>query len=348
MSLAAPLLAILVALLPTTSPTSAQGLSPGLAQATLAQATLDKAGEKVTETAQKAADAVSGAAQRTADAAQTQFHRDPTFWTYVIAAIVAIACLLAFDIARPGSLERAGKRSISTVPGYVWLACAIMCYLIFSLAQVGALELPLDLKIDSSDPRNVALLTLFGFLGGTLAALTLARLLSIAEPSAGLVITQRCWVQGPLGALLVFPIVALTGMLLGMLNHALGGKTEQFGHETLRTLSENPGSLWPWVSVGCAVVLAPIFEELLFRGMLQTAILRAFGRPWAAILVASACFAAIHTVGSINMPWYGVAAIFVLSIGLGIAFERTKRIGVPILMHVLFNAGNVAITLMMS
>ena len=43
----------------------------------------------------------------------------------------------------------------------------------------------------------------------------------------------------------------------------------------------------------------------------------------------------------------GNNAGFVLSIGLGIAFERTKRIGVPILMHVLFNAGNVAITLMM-
>lgn len=326
-----------MALLSIAAPASAQ---------ILAQSTLDKAGQTVSQTAQKAADAVSGAAQRTADAAQTQFHRDPTFWTYVIAAVAAIACLLAFDIARPGSLERAGKRSIATVPAYVWLACAIMCYLIFTLSQVGALELPLNLKIGDTDPRNVALLTFFGFLGGTLSTVVLARLLSIAEPGAGLEITQRCLVQGLLGALLTFPIVALTGILLGMLNHALGGKTEQLGHETLRTLSESPDSFWPWVSVGCAVILAPIFEELLFRGMLQTAMVRAFGRTWPAIFVTSALFAATHLF-SINMPWYGVAAIFVLSIGLGVAFERTKRIGVPIIMHVLFNAANVAITLMM-
>lgn len=334
-----PLLATLLALLFIASPTSAQ---------TTGQTTLDKAGQAVTETAQKAADVASETAQKAADVAQTKFHQDPIFWSYVILSIAAIACLLAFDIARPGSLERAGKRSIPNVPAYVWIACAVMCFLAMTLSQVGALELPLNLKLGDTDPRNVALLTLFGFLGGTLTAIVLARLLSIAEPGAGLTITQRCFVQGSLGALLTFPIVALIGALMSMLHAAMGGNVQQLGHATLQNLSDNPSSVWPWVSVGSAVILAPIFEELLFRGMLQTAILRAFGRPWLAILLTSALFAAMHAIGGINMPWYAIAGIFVLSIGLGVAFERTKRIGVPIIMHVLFNAANVAITLLVS
>lgn len=319
--------------------------SPTCAQTS--QTTLDKAGQTVSDTAQKAAEVATETAQRAADAAQTKFHQDPIFWSYVIASIAAIACIVAFDLARAGSLERAGKRSISNVPGYVWVACAIMCYLAMTLSQVGALELPLDLKIGSTEPRNVALLTLFGFLGGSLTAVVLTRVLSIAEPGAGLVVTQRCAVQGALGVLLAFPIVGLVGVLLSMLHKALGGEVRRLGHATLQSLSDNPDSIWPWVSVASAVILAPIFEELLFRGMVQTALVRAFGRPWLAIFLTSGLFAAQHTVGNINMPWYAVSAIFVLSIGLGVAFERTKRIGVPIVMHVLFNAANVAITMTM-
>lgn len=342
------LAAFLLTLLPLTSPASAQTLPEALPQSLAQSPTLDKAGEAVSETAQKAAEAAADAAQRAAEAAQTQFHQDPIFWSYVIAAIAAIACIIGFDIARAGSLERAGKRSISSVPGYVWFGSAILCYLFSSLAQFGALELPLGLSATATDNRNIALLTLSGFLGGALSAIIISRALSIAEPNAGLSITQRCLVQGALGLLLAFPLVNLANILLALLHKSFGGTVEPLGHQTLRALSENPQSVWPWVSAACAIILAPVFEELVFRGMLQTALLRAFNRPWLAIFLTSALFAAMHTVGSIQMPWYGIASIFILSISMGIAFERTKRIGVPIVMHVLFNAANVAITLLIT
>ena len=41
------------------------------------------------------------------------------------------------------------------------------------------------------------------------------------------------------------------------------------------------------------------------------------------------------------MPWYAIAVLFVLGWILGFAFEKSKSIGVPILIHVLFNAANV-------
>jgi membrane protease YdiL (CAAX protease family) len=48
------------------------------------------------------------------------------------------------------------------------------------------------------------------------------------------------------------------------------------------------------------------------------------------------------------MPWYAVAVVTVLSICMGVAFERTRDLSTPIVMHILFNAGNVAMALLVS
>ena len=53
-------------------------------------------------------------------------------------------------------------------------------------------------------------------------------------------------------------------------------------------------------------------------------------------------FAAAHTG---TVPIYGQVALFALSVCIGFAFERTKRLGVAIGMHIAFNALNVALAL---
>jgi membrane protease YdiL (CAAX protease family) len=87
--------------------------------------------------------------------------------------------------------------------------------------------------------------------------------------------------------------------------------------------------------------MAPIREEILFRGFLQTALVRLLKRPWWSILLASATFAALH-IGK-DVPWYSVAAVFVLGLAMGLAFEKTKSLGTSIAMHIGFNAVNVAV-----
>jgi membrane protease YdiL (CAAX protease family) len=87
-----------------------------------------------------------------------------------------------------------------------------------------------------------------------------------------------------------------------------------------------------------AVTLAPVFEEFLFRGFAYPALKQRWGTWWALTAV-SAVFALIH----LHVPSLG--PLFALAVGLGLAYELTGSLLVPITMHALFNAINVAMLL---
>jgi len=94
------------------------------------------------------------------------------------------------------------------------------------------------------------------------------------------------------------------------------------------------------------VVFVPIIEEILYRGYLQSALLRYTKSPWTAVLLTSLAFTAAHvnwTDYEQGVPYYALAPLFMLSVTMGIAFERTRHIGVPMIMHAAFNAMSVAI-----
>jgi len=80
-----------------------------------------------------------------------------------------------------------------------------------------------------------------------------------------------------------------------------------------------------------AVIAAPLFEELIFRGLIQGSIARATRSPWLAIGIASTLFAVIH-------PWWTIPPIFVLSVILGVIYHRTQNLWAAIFAHALFNA----------
>lgn len=88
-----------------------------------------------------------------------------------------------------------------------------------------------------------------------------------------------------------------------------------------------------------AVVVAPLSEELVFRGYLY-GVTKKFGGPWCAIGVSSLLFAAVH----MN------SAAFLALAGLGVAlcllYERTGSLWAPVLVHVGFNATMLASSLL--
>lgn len=83
-----------------------------------------------------------------------------------------------------------------------------------------------------------------------------------------------------------------------------------------------------------AVVVAPVTEELVFRGYLH-GVLRQIGGRWCGILVSSLIFAAIHG----HIP--SLAGLFVLAIAFALLYERTGSLWAPMLMHAGFNSINI-------
>jgi membrane protease YdiL (CAAX protease family) len=94
------------------------------------------------------------------------------------------------------------------------------------------------------------------------------------------------------------------------------------------------------LSLGAAaVLLAPVTEEMLFRGILYPAIKR-FGYPRLALWSTSLLFAAIHMNAVTFVPLATLALI------LTALYEWTDNLLAPIAAHVLFNALNFAMLLM--
>ncbi|SDR65745.1 CPBP family intramembrane glutamic endopeptidase [Opitutus sp. GAS368] len=87
-----------------------------------------------------------------------------------------------------------------------------------------------------------------------------------------------------------------------------------------------------------ACVLAPIYEEMLFRAGLYRFCRQKLGRGWA-LVISGVCFGALHG------NWAGFVPLAMLGMGLALAYEATGSIRVPIIAHGLFNLNTVLILL---
>jgi membrane protease YdiL (CAAX protease family) len=114
------------------------------------------------------------------------------------------------------------------------------------------------------------------------------------------------------------------------------------GHETLQELSGASWTTAAWVVVICVTVGAGIFEEVLYRGLiLPTFAAILSGRTaWGAIIATSIFFATMH-IGTSSAS--AIVGLFVLSIGLCWARVKSGGVIAPIIIHIVFNAMNIAI-----
>jgi membrane protease YdiL (CAAX protease family) len=97
----------------------------------------------------------------------------------------------------------------------------------------------------------------------------------------------------------------------------------------------------PWVVAGMllvACVLAPIYEELIFRAGLYRFCRQKLGRG-AALVISGVCFGALHG------NWAGFLPLAILGMALALAYEATGSIRVAIIAHGLFNLNTVLVLL---
>lgn len=85
-----------------------------------------------------------------------------------------------------------------------------------------------------------------------------------------------------------------------------------------------------------AAIVVPIFEELLFRGLIQSTLRTHLGSPWIAILLTSLVFVVMH---GIYLHWLPLMA---LSVCIGYSYEKSGSILRPICIHIIFNSISIA------
>lgn len=140
--------------------------------------------------------------------------------------------------------------------------------------------------------------------------------------------------------LLGFPLVTVIGDLSDwVLNHLFGIQYyEQAAVKFLKTALQAPGSLM--FAILAVIILAPLLEEMLFRGLLQNYLRSKLGRK-AAILLSAIIFAGFHFspaqgLGNISLS----LSLLILGIYLGFLYERQQSLLAPLGLHMSFNSIN--------
>jgi membrane protease YdiL (CAAX protease family) len=137
--------------------------------------------------------------------------------------------------------------------------------------------------------------------------------------------------------------IALSVMLVGaglVFNYAYGAfvfPDVEMQDQVRKMFAAIPKTPANWVLLFATVaVIAPLLEELLFRGLLQNSLSNRMP-IWAAIAISSAIFAAIH------MQLYAFPALMALGAVFGYIYHKTGSLRVTILLHMINNAAALAL-----
>ena len=144
----------------------------------------------------------------------------------------------------------------------------------------------------------------------------------------------RALLLAALAVILLLPVALGLQQISAVALAKLGWQPED---QVAVTLLTGTKSWWMRVYLGAfAVVLAPVAEEFIFRGMLYPFV-KQLGWPRLAWFGVSLAFALVHDDAATFVP------LFVLALALTWLYEKTDNLLAPIAAHSLFNAANLVI-----
>ena len=259
------------------------------------------------------------------------------FWIDALLVVVGLA-ILVFAVIRyvraggGGLLAGAPERPNTLWPEYIALPTLIFFVLAMGigviLAEIPEERLPLELG-------ELLVGSASQLLAGVACVFLAAR--TFEKRSAGFLFGDGRVAGGALLGLLALlaalPLCFGAAELSSRMIYFFNPDYPQPPHDVLVLLGqpELPG----WVLAAlwlCAVVIAPVAEELFFRGVCQTALNHVFRRRWLSTVVVGSAFGLAH----FPQPQV-VAPLIVLGLILGYVYERTGSLVAPITMHLLFN-----------
>ncbi|MGD9688169.1 MAG: lysostaphin resistance A-like protein [Phycisphaerales bacterium] len=297
-------------------------------------------------------------------------------------ALIALAIGVRARIISPGALARLPRREVSIHPAHIWfgagLGTVFFAAVVAALAQLlvgqpippgeaagagGAGGAAGTRGGDATHLQALVLPSIISYAATILACLAFARLvlarggglrgltgppadaarwpwLVLFPRGASAADTARAVLAGGAWFAAIMPIVLTVAMLAAWTHERfVGTPPDALAHESLKLMIEHRASAWTWGFIFGAVMGAPIVEEHVYRCFLQSGVIRAGLSPALSIVIVSVVFALTHVNAA---PVHALAPLFVLSLGMGLAYERTGRLLVPVTMHALFNAANVA------
>jgi membrane protease YdiL (CAAX protease family) len=133
--------------------------------------------------------------------------------------------------------------------------------------------------------------------------------------------------------LATMPVLVFYTVLYGILLEASGHAPTQ--QDVAYAISGTTSPLARFYFFFLAVGLAPLVEEILFRGVVLVALAKRLGAG-AAVVIVSIFFATMHG----HVP--SMVPLFILSVGLSLAYIFSESLLVPIVMHSLFNLVSVS------
>jgi uncharacterized protein len=282
-------------------------------------------------------------------------------------ALTAFVGLGMFEAARQGLIDApAGSLAVVTVLGAIAFVAGLVLlarrqlairrvlpperyrgpsvFILLVLAMVIAalISAPFgaDARVLESGEGNLSLLGSIALLIGIQTGLLLVSYLFVLRPRAlsglpsfpggdagGAVLRGLGWgVVAWLGSTLV------AGLVVWLLTELGAPPQPEVAQRAIAQLD-------PILVALAVVVLAPIAEEVFFRGIVFNAWLREGGRRWAYV-GSAALFALVH------LSFVTLLPIFLLGLALAWVYDRTRNLLAPIVMHATVNGISVLIALL--
>jgi membrane protease YdiL (CAAX protease family) len=209
---------------------------------------------------------------------------------------------------------------------FLWVWPTVIVGQVMGLSLVVGLRgADLDAPIDAWDVA-AATFAAGAITVGALVFLARVRGLGSLRRDFGLVVRLRDWPWLAAGVLLQVG----AGMLVWVIEWAGGTLPKQ---DVARALEQSP-AVAQVLGVVAVVVVAPVAEELLFRGLLLRSLLRRFDAPLA-VTGSAFVFAAVHLLDSSAAPL--LAPLALVGLVSGIRAVRTGELSQSILLHAGFN-----------
>jgi len=273
----------------------------------------------------------------------------------ILIGLVALigAFLMAGGLLRPGGFDSAGLREINSIPSAIWMFAALVVFLAMLSSGTVLERVEFYQNADLDDMQRETVVRLVGYLFGAVAGLGMLYVLGKSCEKGGMRLAPLDFAVG-LGCFAIsWPLIELASECGSLLHRNLSESGDFYPevHPILEQITGDPSSPWSWLLILGILVGAPLVQELIYRVFVQSAALRLTGSAWFSILFGAVAFALMERfLGSrgTEVPWHSLLPLFALGLACGIAYERTKRVGVPVAMHAGFNGLNLLLAFLFS